>query len=926
MKSRVLMLALLLVVAGGCDRFASPEKRVARAERLMAEGDRRGAVVELLNALQDEPELPKARLLLGEAALWLGDPHGANRQLERISGGVDPTRLALLEVRVALALGKLDVAEKRLADDHVAWPRGQREYLRAQWHAQKRQPAEAQREFAAAFAADPSLVAARASELDMLAAQGNRPAALEGLAALTREHADSADAWLAYGAQFAAAGRIRESIDALQSARKLAPLQLDVQKHATLLSALVDLQLMEGRLDDARGSSDELNRVASDSLLARYVRARIAMAANDHVAAVNLLRQIVQQAPELQQARILLAMSLVAQGNLEQASATLNELIVMAPNNTVARQLFAQVRMRLDDPDGALRMLVPALQTPSDRSQVNALIDAARSSLGAEQSIALLKQMLEADPENRGLQAQLASAYLQAGAPAKAAELLGAGGAQADARRAALLVRAITETSGPQAARAQMDSLLASNPGDLMIANLAATYYARAGDFAAGRAAVQGALQRGADPGVLLLTLAQLEWSAGQRDAASAALARLLRAQPDHTAARMAAGEIALARRDYAKARELFTAVSAGSAGSVEARLRLAQLALLESRPAEADALIAEAVKSAPGSAAVRSAAGMLNLNSGRADAALEHFRAAVDIDSKDPLNWFNLAGARHALGQASAAREALEKALASRPHWVPASAALVSLDIEARDERAALARIAALKQALPKNPDVLELEGDAQATLLHHRDAVDAYRGAFELRPSASIATKDYRARVAGGLADKTGLLERWLAANPRDTGTRQLIADAEAREGNTAKAAEHYRAILEQRPDDVLSLNNLAWIYQQNGDARGMELARRAARLAPQSPSVNDTLGWLLLQSGQVADAQGYLAKAAQLAPNDPAIAFHHAAALEKTGKASEARQKLEILLRTHPLFPDRPAAEALLKKLPATAPETS
>jgi len=926
MKSRVLMLALLLVVAGGCDRFASPETRVARAERSIAQGDHRAAVVELLNALQDEPELPKARLLLGEAALWLGDPQGANRQLERITGGVDPTRQALLEIRVALALNKLDVAEKRLAEDNLAWPKGQREYLRGLLYSQQQQLPEAQREFAAAFAADPSFVMARASELEMVAAQGNRAAALEGLAALTRDHADSAAAWLAYGAQFAAAGRIRESIDALQTARKLAPRQLEVQKHATLLSVLADLQLMEGRLDDARASADELNRVAPDALLTRYVRARLAMAAKDHAAAVSLLRQIVQQAPELQQARILLAMSLVAQGNLEQASLTLNDLIVMAPNNTVARQLFAQVRMRLEDPDGALRMLVPALQAPSDRAQINALIDAARSSLGAEQSVALLKQMLEKDPDNRALQAQLAAAYLQAGAPAKAAELLSAGGTGGDARRTALLLRAVTETSGAQAARTQMDSLLASNPGDVMIANLAAVYYSRAGDFAAGRAAVQGALQRGADPGVLLLTLAQLEWSAGHREAASAALTRLLKERPGNTAAQMAAGEIALARRDYAKARELFTAVTKGQAGNVEARLRLAQVALLDSRAAEADTLIAEAVKSAPGSVAVRSAAGLLNLNSGRADAALEQFRAAVEIAPEDPVNWFNLAGARHALGQASAAREALEKALVARPNWVPASAALVSLDIEARNESAAMARIAALKQALPRNPDVMELEGDAQATLLRHREAVDAYQQAFELRPSASLAAKDYRARIAGNLADKTRLLERWLAANPRDLGTRQLIADAETRVGSTAKAAEHYRAILEQRPDDVLSLNNLAWIYQQNGDARGMELARRASRLAPQSSSVNDTLGWLLLQAGQAAEGSRYLEKAAELAPGDPAIAFHHAVALEKVGRAPEARQKLETLLRTHPVFPDRPAAEALLKKLPATAPEAA
>lgn len=916
---RLLSTALLLMSLAGCERFMSAEQRVERAESAIAAGDHRRAVVDLLNALQDQPDNARARLLLAESALWLGDAPGAARQLERLPAGADPVRRALLEVRVALTLNQLEAAEKRLGDEGVRWPPGQREWLRGQLYLLTQRPAEAQREFAAAHAADPSLIVARAAELEARAAQGERAAALEGLAQLTRQYPDSAAGWMAYAAQLGAAGRTRDSLPALERARGLAPRQLESQKHAMLLAALVETQLLEGDLEAARAGADELAKVAPDAIISRYIRARISMASNDHVNAVKQLRQVLQVAPNLMQARMMLAMSLVAQGHLEQASVALNELVALAPDNVGARQLLAQVRMRLDDPDGALRMLVPALQA-GGASQINALIDAARSRLGAEQSVALLEQLAAAQPENRGLQAQLAAAYLQAGSAAKAAALLRGEGGAGDTRRAALLLRAVEAAEGGPAARAHIDAMIASSPGDTLVANLAAAFHARNGDFAAGRSVLQAAMQRGADPGVLLLTLAQLEWSAGQRDAAASALNRLVQLQPDNAAARLATGEIALGRNDLAVARQQFTHACKAGAGAIEACMRLAQVALTEFRTREADDLLADVVKRAPGRADVRNAAGVLNMNSGRADVALAHFRAAVELTPAEPLGWFNLAGAQHALGQAVAARESLEKALEARANWLPAAAALVWLDIEARNERAAFARIAALKEALPGVPEVLEIEGDAHGALLRHREAVAAYQLAYEKRPSAAVAMKDYRTRITGGLPEPTHLLARWSAANPRDVDARQLLADAAMRAGDPQKAEEHYRAVLERRPDDVTALNNLAWIYQQRGDRRGIDLARRAVKLAPRSAAVNDTLGWILVQTGLAAEGANFLAQAVQLAPNDAEIGYHHAVALAETGRPAEARQHLESLLRTHPAFTSRPAAEAALRKLPA------
>jgi putative PEP-CTERM system TPR-repeat lipoprotein len=908
--------ALVLLSLAGCDRFASSETRVKRAEEAISRGDHRAAVVQLMNALQKEPNNAPARLLLAESALWLGDALGAQRELKRLKSPPDARR-ALLEARAALALGRADDVVQSLSKPAFEFPRGQRELLLGHACLQLRRFADARQWFDAAVAADPSLVEARAGALEARAGAGDRAMAIAGLADLTTAAPDSAAAWMTYGLALVSAGDTAAAIRALARADELGARQLDLTRRVSVLATLVDAQLLQGDLASARASQQTISRIAPTSLVHRYVSSRIAMADNDYATAVSELRKVIDAAPGLVQARLLLSMAFIAQGNLEQASKELNSLLEDEPDNTVARQLLAQLRMRLDDPDGALRMLVPALGAEGGNAEVNAMIDAARSQLGAAQSVSLLEQMLAKDPDNSGLQTQLANAYLQSGAPAKAAALLRGSGDSADARRAAALIGAIAAAEGSPAARAQVDALVAAHPDNARLVQLAATFYARTGDAVAARKALESALAKGADPAAMEFALAQLEWSTGNRAGAEAALARVIERDPHNPAVRMAAGQVALARRDLPVARAHFEAVRAARPDSPDARLLLAQVALGESDGKRADESIAEAVKIAPASAALRNAAGILNLNFGRADRALEQFRAAVGLDAADPVGWFNLARTQRTLGQAGAARESLHRALAAKPHWLPASAALIALDIEARDADAAHARIAELRKVSPKDPGVLVLEGDVHGATQRYADASVSYTAAYDLAPSLAIAVKDARARAAGDVPLPSRLVERWVAAHPRDLEARAVLADGAMRRREFAAAAVHYGVLLHARPKDVITMNNLAWLYHEIGDPRAVELARRAVKLAPQSAAVNDTLGWMLVEDGKASEGLSYLQTAVAAKDVDAEVRFHHAVALARTGAKDEARRHLENLLRT-PDFASRGDAEKLLREL--------
>src|SRR5205807_4614798 len=119
-------------------------------------------------------------------------------------------------------------------------------------------------------------------------------------------------------------------------------------------------------------------------------------------------------------------------------------------------------------------------------------------------------------------------------------------------------------------------------------------------------------------------------------------------------------------------------------------------------------------------------------------------------------------------------------------------------------------------------------------------------------------------------------------------------------------AAATAEYSRLVEDRPADPSALNNLATLYQRQGElTKARELAERAFSMTSNSPWIGDTLGWVLLAQGDSARALTNLNAANLLAPRDPDIQYHLAVALHRVGRAGDARALLEGLLGAGGLF---------------------
>ncbi len=110
----------------------------------------------------------------------------------------------------------------------------------------------------------------------------------------------------------------------------------------------------------------------------------------------------------------------------------------------------------------------------------------------------------------------------------------------------------------------------------------------------------------------------------------------------------------------------------------------------------------------------------------------------------------------------------------------------------------------------------------------------------------------------------------------DPFLTVARINAGNVNLRMGNLPAAAARYREALEIEQDHPRALNNLAWVYLQQGEKveESLVLARRAIEADPDHRYLYlDTLGWALWKAGRTAEALQTLEEAREITPEEEA-----------------------------------------------------
>jgi tetratricopeptide (TPR) repeat protein len=166
--------------------------------------------------------------------------------------------------------------------------------------------------------------------------------------------------------------------------------------------------------------------------------------------------------------------------------------------------------------------------------------------------------------------------------------------------------------------------------------------------------------------------------------------------------------------------------------------------------------------------------------------------------------------------------------------------------------------------------------------------------------------------------------LLEKRLTDDPNDSIAMVRLAAIYERNGSADKAATTYQKALAQNPRNAPVLLSLARLYaapgKMNNSQKALDYARDAYNAAPDDAAAARLFGHLVFQTGDYKSAANVLQDAALKSPNQPAVLYDLARAYYGLGQLSSAETAMRNALRTGTQFPQKEEAERFLSLLAA------
>lgn len=925
-RRRQLLLASLAVLflATACGETSlSPDEHVVRAQQARAEGDLRTALIEIKNALQQEPSRPEARRLLGEYNLALGNAVEAEAELLRAQElGSDPDRLRLPLLRASQMQGEHEQVIKATETSEpftaAQWPdalilrgqallsEGQQDAARdALKQALQLRPADAEALLGLAWAAW----------------LGQEPAAARShLQAALESDPQFARAWELQGDIEREAGQLEEAEASYSKA-------MDATKEPfspRLKRALT--KILQQDYAAAEQDVQALEKQAVEQPAVNYLRGLMAFNQEEYSDARTAFEDALARDPDYLPAMFYLGTAQYRLENWEQAERYLTRFVRRAPDSPEANRLLALTRLQVGDNERAEQALKAGLANNPEDSATLAMMSNLYLSQGrADEALHHLRQVIALEPESATSRAQLGVALVQEGQREegfseleRALELEPEGSARLEL---AMILERLRAQEFEQALTLIERLREREDVNPALYYTLKGLAYVGQGKTSAAEAVFRDGMQAVPDAKPELVSnLVVILARDGRLDEARKLASETLDAFPEHLGLLTNTARLSAADGDAEQTEVLLERTVAAHPDALRAVAGLAEFYLNDDRPEQALAVLRDAEARHGQAAEWQRLMAVGLLRTGEREASVEVLKRLRSQQPEAADVYFTLGRVLAELGEVAEARATLEEGLALQPDHLGARLAAVQLLIVENKPGQARNMLEPAQRAEPNNPEVLRQAALIAAAQQRYADASAILERALELQPgdrgfTGALAQAQWR---EGDHEAAMATMKGWLAEHPGDDALRLLLANAQVERGQNAEAQSNFRQILKSQPDNVLALNNLAWLLREQTPEEALRYAEKAAELAPQAGAVRDTLGVILLQQGAHARAVIELREAVKLSDNAPGIRLNLAKALVAQGEIDAAKAELRQVLQQHPDFRDQDQVQQLLEEL--------
>lgn len=565
----------------------------------------------------------------------------------------------------------------------------------------------------------------------------------------------------------------------------------------------------------------------------------------DEAAIEAHLRDMAASFPDDEDIKATMIQFLVATGSVDKAEAFFRDIADPTDGEIGPYVSLVQFLNETRGAEAAIAEIESTLDVVSDPALMRSIRAGLLFDLGDRaQAIAEMEEVVAADENDANadnLRVTLARMLMadgnEVGARRRVEEVLSSDPANVEA----IKLQAVWLIDGdqPDDAIATLRAALGDAPDDVEAMLLLARAYNRAGNAVLSQDALSQAVAASGNAPTPSLLYAEVLVGNESFRVAEQVLVDALKLAPENLEILAALGQIYLQTGDYGRAegvRDRLEGLDVPGAADQETRLRVALLAARE-RTGELLATLNELVDSSDGDERPLLALIQARLAQGEAGAALELAQDAVAENPDNPTLRMALAGTLLAAGDTPAAGteygQIIDDGLATGQTWRMLVNVLLS---EQRQDDA----IAAMKDGLaafPDDPELLWMSASYRESIGDIDGAIGIYEQLYALDSNLLI--------VANNLAS---LLSTWRADDPAEV-------------------------------------------------ERAFQIARRLT--GTDVPAFQDTIGWLLHLRGESAAAIEYLEPAAQALSNDPIVLYHLGAAYVADGRAEEGAEQLRAAL---------------------------
>jgi cellulose synthase operon protein C len=557
--------------------------------------------------------------------------------------------------------------------------------------------------------------------------------------------------------------------------------------------------------------------------------------------------------------------------------------------------------LRSGQADKALATLAPLL---GDKADVESLTLAAQAQImkgdtaAADASFARAAKLKPDDPRVR--MAMALSKASKGKSAAALAELRAVAAADKGSTADLALVNLLVRGNDLSGALKAIDNLAAKLPDDALPEQLRGRIALQRKDLAGARKHFEAALAKNADYMPALAGLAALDLNDKQPAAARARFEALLQRNPKHTGAMLALAE--LTARTGGKPEEvtqwLTKAVTADPADPTARMLLVDQL--LSSNQAKSAQDVAQAgLETQPDNAELLDRLGRAQLLAGNAQQAVTTFNRLASAAPRSALPQLRLADAHTAARNTTAAAAAVRRAGELAPDLPLVQQAQVRMALQENRLDQALTIARKVQAQRPGEATGYSMEGDVELRRKNWDAAAAVLRKAAD-RPQPGDAPQRLHAALLAGskAAEAEAMAQAWRKQHPEDMAFVLHLGDRALASGKSAEAEALYQQVLDKQANNVLALNNLAYLLATQKKPGAVALAEQALQQAPKAASVLDTLALALASENNLKRALEVQRQAVSAAPDNPNFRLQLAKLLVQAGDKASARSELSAL----------------------------